>query len=273
MGGQRVGSRSLNKLLKEVREDDDIVAVVLRVNSPGGSGMASDTIWREVGRTQDTKPVVVSMGDLAASGGYYISMGADRIIAQPGTITGSIGVLGGKLNVSGLYEQLGLSLHHYERGARADMLSSTEDFDPQDRAKFRTLLEGFYQTFVEKAAQGRGMSFADLEAVAQGRVWTGEQALARGLVDQLGGLDVAVSTAAQLAGISGKVTIERYPERLGFVDQLVKELRDPEAVLPTAHALPSAAPLRSIMQAALVLDEVLSDDGVAAILPGHLSIH
>ncbi len=272
MGGQRIGSSSLNKLLKEVREDDDIVAVVLRVNSPGGSGMASDAIWREVGRTLDTKPLVVSMGDLAASGGYYISMGADRIIAQPGTITGSIGVLGGKLNISGLYDQLGLSLHHYERGARADMLSSTEDFDPEDRAKFRSLLEGFYQTFVEKAARGRGMTFADLEAVAQGRVWTGEQALERGLVDQLGGLDLAVQTAADLAGVSGKVTIERYPERLGFVDQLVKEMRDPDAALPSAQQLPSAAPVRSIMQAAIVLDEVLSEDGVAAILPGHLLI-
>jgi protease-4 len=116
------------------------------------------------------------------------------------------------------------------------------------------------------------MTFADLEAVAQGRVWTGEQALERGLVDQLGGLDLAVQTAADLAGVSGKVTIERYPERLGFVDQLVKEMRDPDAALPSAQQLPSAAPVRSIMQAAIVLDEVLSEDGVAAILPGHLLI-
>jgi protease-4 len=272
VGGRRVGSTSLNKILKEVREDDDIVAVVLRVNSPGGSGMASDAIWREVGKTLDTKPLVVSMGDLAASGGYYISMGADQIVAQPGTITGSIGVFGGKLNLRGLYEQVGLSLHRYERGDRADMLSSTEDFDPEDRAKFRTLIEGFYQTFVEKAAQGRGMTFESLHKVAQGRVWTGEQALALGLVDQLGGLDVAIDSAKQLAGVSGRVEIIRYPERLGFLDQLIKELDEPTTSLPGAARLPSAAPIEAIMQSLLVLDEVLADNGVAAILPGHMII-
>jgi len=272
MGGQRIGSTSLNKLLKEVREDDEIAAVVIRVNSPGGSAMASDAIWREVGRTQDEKPVVISMGDLAASGGYYMSMGADQIIAQPGTITGSIGVLGGKLNLSGLYAEVGLSLHHYERGARADLLSSTKDFDPEDRAKFRTFLEGFYTTFVQKAAQGRGITYEELEAVAQGRVWTGEQALSLGLVDQLGGLDLAVHTAADLAGVTGPVVIERYPERLGFVDQLVKEMSNPESSLPSAHQLQSAAPIQDVLQAVMVLEEVLADDGIAAILPGHFRI-
>jgi protease-4 len=273
MGGQSVGAQTLNKMLKEVREDKDIVAVVLRVNSPGGSGTASDAIWREVGKTLDEKPLVVSMGDLAASGGYYISMGADQIIAQPGTITGSIGVFGGKINMSGLYQEVGLSLHHYERGARADLLSTTKNFDPEDRARFRTFIEGFYQTFVDKASKGRGMTFDALHKVAQGRVWTGEQALALGLVDQLGGLDLAVRSAASLAGVNGDVEIVRYPERLGFLDQLVQEMDEPTTRIRVGKALPSAAPLEAVMQSASMLDQVLSDDGVAAMLPGELAIH
>jgi protease-4 len=273
MGGQSVGAQTLNNMLKNVREDKDIVAVVLRVNSPGGSGTASDAIWREVGKTLDEKPLVVSMGDLAASGGYYISMGADQIIAQPGTITGSIGVFGGKINMSGLYQEVGLSLHHYERGARADLLSTTKNFDPEDRARFRTFIEGFYQTFVDKASKGRGMTFDALHKVAQGRVWTGEQALALGLVDQLGGLDLAVRSAASLAGVNGDVEIIRYPERLGFLDQLVQEMDEPTTRIRVGKALPSAAPLEAVMQSVSMLDQVLSDDGVAAMLPGELAIH
>jgi len=275
MGSQRIGSKSLNKIIRKVRNDNSVVAVVLRVNSPGGSGVASDAIWREVGRTLDKKPVVVSMGDYAASGGYYISMGADRIIAQPGTLTGSIGVFGGKLNLSGLYGQLGLSLYEFERGDRADILSHTEDFDPYDKAKFRSFLESFYQSFVHKAAKGRSMSFPALEAVAQGRVWTGEQALEHGLVDQLGGLDVAISAAAELADVQGSVSIERYPERLGFIDQLIKDISDPEpaVMVPDLRLLQSARPVQEALKSAMVLDEILTNGGVAAILPGNLTVH
>jgi protease-4 len=200
-------------------------------------------------------------------------MGADQIIAQPGTITGSIGVFGGKINMSGLYQEVGLSLHHYERGARADLLSTTKNFDPEDRARFRTFIEGFYQTFVDKASKGRGMTFDALHKVAQGRVWTGEQALELGLVDELGGLDLAVRSAASLAGVNGDVEIVRYPERLGFLDQLVQEMDEPTTRIRVGKALPSAAPLEAVMQAAIMLDQVLSDDGVAAMLPGELAIH
>ncbi len=276
LGGQMIGSDSMSKLIKKVREDDDIVAVVLRVNSPGGSGMASDAIWRELMLTQDKKPIVVSMGDYAASGGYYIAMGADHIVAQPGTITGSIGVFGGKLNLSGLKSQIGLSTHSFERGARADLLSSEEDFDPEDRKKFRQFLNGFYKTFVRKAANGRGMSIEAMEAVAKGRVWTGEQALAHGLVDRLGGLQEAIDTAQSLASVEEPLGIVRFPERKGFMDQLLDEIANPE---PVAHMaapamqLTSAAGLREALSAAITLDQILADGGTAALLPGHLVVH
>jgi protease-4 len=274
-GDQMIGADAISKLIKKVRDDDDYAAIVLRVNSPGGSGMASDTIWRELALAQDKKPVVVSMGDYAASGGYYIAMGADHIVAQPGTLTGSIGVFGGKLNLHGLYEQVGLTTHSFERGARADMFSSDEDFDPEDRKKFRQFLNGFYRTFVRKAAKGRGMSNEALEAIAQGRVWTGEQALANGLVDRLGGLQAAIDTAKELASIEGEVALVRFPERKGFVDQLLDELSNPEPVAHLQHpalSLPGSDTLRSALQTAAALDRVLGDGGVAALLPGHLVI-
>jgi len=274
-GEQMIGAKSMSRLIEQVRDDDDIAAVVLRVNSPGGSGMASDTIWREIALTQDKKPVVVSMGDYAASGGYYISMGADHIVAQPGTLTGSIGVFGGKLNLHGLYELVGLSTHSFERGKRADLFSSDEDFDPEDRAKFRQFLKSFYKTFVRKAAQGRGMSPEAMEALAQGRVWTGEQAHASGLVDKLGGLDAAIQAAKHLAAVDGEVSIVRFPERKGFLDQLLDELADPEPVAglqPAALAIPGAQPIRQALQTVAALDRVLEDGGVAALLPGQLII-
>jgi protease-4 len=275
-GGQMIGSKSMSKLIKKIRDNDDFAAVVLRINSPGGSGMASDTIWRELMLTQNKKPIVVSMGDYAASGGYYIAMGADHIVAQPGTITGSIGVFGGKMNLSGLKEQIGLTTHSFERGARADLFSSDTDFDPKDRAKFRQFLNNFYKTFVTKAAQGRGMSYEALEAVAQGRVWTGEQALELKLVDSLGGLDDAITIATQLASIDGDVSIVRFPERKGFVDQLLDELTNPEPVAGVslaALALPeSADELKAALSEAIALEQVLTDGGPVVMLPGNMAI-
>jgi protease-4 len=252
--------------------------VVLRVNSPGGSGSASDAIWNAVRLTKAEKPVVVSMGDYAASGGYYISMGADRIYAQPGTLTGSIGVFGGKMNLAGLYAQVGVQLHTTQRGAYANLLSSTSDFTDAERAKFRTFLETFYDIFVEKAAEGRDMTRDELHAVAQGRVWTGAQALERGLVDELGGLDAAVAHAASLARERGaeadaEVRIVRFPERKGFVDQLIEELTG-ESQDAAARAAVASLPLpaaRDTLAALSRLERVLADPA-AALLPGDLTI-
>lgn len=268
-GSAYMGDRTVVAQLEDVLDDDEIRAVVLRVNSPGGSGSASDNIWHAMEQVKAEKPVVVSMGDYAASGGYYISMGSNHIFAEPGTLTGSIGVFGGKLNLAGIYERFGVTLHTTQRGRYANMLSSTSDFDEQERAKFRSFLSGFYDTFVSKAAEGRGMSVEALHAVAQGRVWTGEQALERGLVDELGGLGDAVAKAAELAEIDGPVEIVRFPERKTLIDQILEELANPDADAAAALQVPEE--LLSVLAAGTRLERVL-DGGVAAMLPGELRV-
>ena len=271
-GSSYIGDRTVNKQLKKARKDDDVKAIVLRVSSPGGSGTASDSMWREIVRTRDEKPLIISMGDYAASGGYYMAMAGDRIFASPGTITGSIGVFGGKLNLAGVYESFGVHLHTDQRGDYASLLSSTKDFDDQERAKFQTFLSGFYEVFTTKAAEGRGMALADLEAVAQGRVWTGQQALEHGLIDELGGLDAAIAHAAESAGLD-EYAIQRIPERRSFIDQLFEELSDPS---PDAGAALAELPLQgaSIRTAASLtrLERVLDDGSPAALLPGDLTL-
>lgn len=277
-GGQSIGDRTVIKQLRKARKDDRVKAVVLRVSSPGGSGSASDAMWREIIRTKEKKPLVVSMGDYAASGGYYMSMSADRIFASPGTITGSIGVFGGKLNMAGVYESFGVHLHHSQRGPYALMLSGTKDFDEQERLKFKEFLAGFYEVFTTKAAEGRGMAIEDLEAVAQGRVWTGEQALEHGLVDELGGLDDAVAYAAQMADLGDDYGLMRVPERRTMLEQLLEDLQDPT---PDANASAELADAvlggvghaqRDVLGRLIILDRVLEDGGVAAMLPGDLRV-
>ncbi len=266
-GGKYIGHKTFGAQMKKAREDDEVVAVVVRVNSPGGSGSASDAMWREVALTKEKKPVIISMSDYAASGGYYMSMGASHIFAEPGTLTGSIGVFGGKMNLSGLYGQVGVTMHTSQRGPYANLLSSTSDFTEPERAKFRRFLETFYTTFVTKAAEGRGKTYEELHAVAQGRVWTGEQALERGLIDELGGLDDAIAKAAELANVSpAETAIVRIPERKAFLDQLLEDLsKTPEAAIdPRLLAPETQAALRHLM----ALDAAMGSSGLVAVLPG-----
>jgi protease-4 len=199
--GRSVAAGTFVDALRRARDDDRISAIVLRVNSPGGSGLASDLIWREVRLARRKKPVVVSMGDVAASGGYYLSMPANWIVAEPGTLTGSIGVIAGKFNFRGLYEFLGLAKETIDRGARAGAQSDYRPFTKEERLKLQLELQAFYDDFVEKAAEGRKLEKAALETVARGRVWTGKQALAHALVDQLGGIVEAIEAAKRFAGI------------------------------------------------------------------------
>ncbi len=228
-GGDFLGSDSLVQLLRELREDDGIRAVVLRVDSPGGSGIASDAIWRETQLLKAEKPLVVSMGDVAASGGYYISMGANAIVAEPGTITGSIGVISGKFNMRGFYEEwLGLRREQLKRGENAGLFSDYEGFSDGQRARLRVQLEDFYRTFVHKAAEGRGRKDEEIDRVAQGRIWSGAQAKELGLVDELGGLAKAVSIAREKAGIpaSARVSLEAYPRKKGLLRDVLRERRE-----------------------------------------------
>jgi protease-4 len=232
--GAVVGSDTIVEQLRHIRDDDSIKGIVLRVDSPGGSAVASDVIWRELSITRDarpSRPIVASMSDLAASGGYYISMPAHVIVAQPATLTGSIGIFAGKVAIGGTLEKLGVATESVRFGTNADMNSPFTPFTPDQRTKLMNYMEGFYDTFVKKAAAARRKSPAQIHAVAQGRVWTGRQAQQHGLVDVLGGLDDAVAIAKERAGIPADEDVElvAYPPRRTLFETLAQELRSPSA--------------------------------------------
>ena len=224
-GGEEViGSDTVVKALNDARDNKLVKAVVLRVDSPGGSIYPSDLIWRAIEEAKKKKPVVISMGDVAASGGYYISMGASRIVAEPLTITGSIGIYGYKPVMTGFYDWVGVKGYYVMRGANAGIFRETEKFTPEERKKFEGLLShGYYNEFLPKAARGRGKDAEYIDSVGQGRVWTGAQAKERGLVDELGGLDRAVEVAKELAKIPADKQVRRvvYPAPRGFFEQLL----------------------------------------------------
>jgi protease-4 len=211
-GGGRMGSDTVAAALRAAISDDHARAIVLRVNSPGGSYVASDTIWREVVRARGAgKPVVVSMGDVAASGGYFISMAADVIVAQPGTLTGSIGVLSGKPVVGELLGRYGVSTDTVTAGEHAAMFGTTHPYSEDEWALINRWLDHIYADFTGKVARGRGMTAERVHELARGRVWTGADALAHGLVDELGGLDLATSLARARAGLPDDAPVRGYP--------------------------------------------------------------
>lgn len=205
-GGETMGSDTMIEAIRQAASDETIKAIVLRVDSPGGSALASDLIWEELRKSG--KPIVVSMGDVAASGGYYISMGADKIFAEPGTLTGSIGVVGGKVALRGLFEKVGITTEVLSRGTNANLLSLDQPFTDSERSAYSRLMKDIYVQFTSKAAQGRDMELSDLEKLAGGRVWTGRQAKANGLVDELGTLDDAVAMAKSLGKLTEKDDVE-----------------------------------------------------------------
>ena len=218
LSGATVGSDTLAEYLRKVRDDSSIRAVVLRIDSPGGGAVASDVIWRELTLLRDAKPqrpLVVSMSDLAASGGYYIAMAAPTIVAEPGTLTGSIGIYGGKIATGGTYGKLGANIEALSIGRNAEMDSPVRPYTPEERAKVDEQLRAFYEQFVEKAAQSRHMTPEQIDAIGQGRVWTGRQAKDLRLVDALGGLDKAVALAKEQAKIPAGAEVELviYPPR------------------------------------------------------------
>jgi protease IV len=200
--GRLMGSETVAAAFRAAVRNDTTRAIVFRVDSPGGSAVASDSIWREVAcARQAGKPVVVSMGAVAGSGGYYVACGADEIVAQPGTLTGSIGVLGGKAVVSGLTDRLGLRYDAVQRGAHARMSSAHVRYDDSERERLEAMLDRVYADFTQRVAEGRGMSRETVHEVARGRVWTGADAARNGLVDTLGGLRDATRIARARAGL------------------------------------------------------------------------
>ena len=223
--------KTLKKAFERARSNDAIKAVVLRVDSPGGSALASDLIWREVMLTQREKPVVVSMANMAASGGYYISMAAGTIVAQPGTLTGSIGVYGGKLNMKGLYNKIGLTKEIIAHGQNATLYSDYGRFTSTERERVEKMMKTIYENFVTKAASGRKTTFNEIDEVAQGRIWTGKQAKELGLVDELGGLDTARAIAKKEVGLTDedKFDIIVLPEQKTFFEQFLESMLEEEA--------------------------------------------
>lgn len=215
-----IGEGSINRALKKARENDKIKAIVLRVNSPGGSALTSDIIWREIELTKKVKPVIVSLGDVAASGGYYIACNADKIFADPTTITGSIGVFAMLPNFKDVANKFGVNGEVVKTHENAVLYSVFQPLDESQRGYFTESIEEVYKTFVERVAAGRNMSFDQVDALAQGRVWTGVDALENGLIDEFGGLEEAIAFAADKVEVDSYKVVN-YPEyEVKFEDML-----------------------------------------------------
>ncbi|SPM32830.1 signal peptide peptidase SppA [Mycobacterium rhizamassiliense] len=258
IGNSSAGGDTIAAALREAAADDSVSAIVLRVESPGGSVTASETIWREVTRARERgKPVVVSMGSVAASGGYYVAMNADAIVANPATITGSIGVITGKLVIRDLKERYGVASDAVRTNANADAWSMDTPFTPEQRAHREAEADLFYTDFVERVAQGRNMTTDAVDAVARGRIWTGADALERGLVDELGGLRTAVRRAKVLAGLDEDtdVRIVSFP-----TSSLLSIVRPRESSQPAASLTDAVGALlgRSITGIIEGVEQVLS---------------
>ncbi len=226
-GGQTMGSETVAKAIRTAVEDDSVAAILFRVSSPGGSYVASDTIWREVVLAKKAgKPVIISMGDVAASGGYFVAMPADKIVAQPGTITGSIGVLAGKMVTPAMWEKVGLTFDQVEVGANANMWNASKSFSPAEWARFNAWLDRIYDDFTSKVAAGRKLPKEKVLEIAKGRVWTGEDAKAIGLVDELGGFPVALRLAKEAAKIPAgeKVRVAVFPRERTPFEQLSERM-------------------------------------------------
>jgi protease IV len=233
LNGDVAGSTRLVKAIRAARADDDVRAIIVRIDSPGGSSVASDVIWRELALTRDEKPsrpLVASMSDLAASGGYYVAMAAPTIVAQPATLTGSIGIFGGKIITGGAFDKVGANIEAITIGRNAGLESPDRPFSDTERAKLQEHIRTFYQSFVRKVAESRKLPVERVEQVASGRVWTGVQARQHGLVDALGGLDRAIALAKERAGIGADTEVEvvSYPPRKTLAELLVEQLTGSE---------------------------------------------
>ena len=264
-GDSVLGSDTIVKAIEKAAADATVKAVVLRIDSPGGSALASDLIWRAIEKVE--KPVVASMSDVAGSGGYYIAMGADTIFAEPGTITGSIGVVGGKLAIGGLYEKIGITTSVVARGKNSGINSTLSAFNDTEREAMTKLLFDIYRQFTEKAAKGRKMDVAKLEKLARGRIYSGATALKLGLVDKIGTLDDAVEHAKQLAKLGPDEKVERLllPKPVSPIEQLLGPINpDEQTRVSPDSALTSAIrafspELAEDLQHALLVNRLASE--------------
>ena len=287
LGTQVMGADTIARVIREVKDDNTIKAVVLRVDSGGGLVSAADTIWRELVRLTAVKPLVVSMGDVAASGGYYIAAPADTIVAEPGTITGSIGVISGKYSFKGLYEKLGIHKEILKRGKHADFYTDYGDYSPEEQAIVQKQIQEIYDDFVKKVADGRtNLTVEDVDRLGQGRIWSGRQAKENGLVDQLGGLNLAIAIARQRAGLETQsLEIVQFPKKT-WLSQALSNLQFPFMTHPLGRlenddakdtAAGIDAPLRvntryADLNTTIKLLNIVTKQRVFLLMPYHISV-
>uniref|UniRef100_UPI0040482991 signal peptide peptidase SppA n=1 Tax=Flavobacterium sp. TaxID=239 RepID=UPI0040482991 len=266
-----IGEGSIKRSLQEARENDDVKAIVLRVNSPGGSALTSELIWREIEITKKTKPVVVSMGNYAASGGYYIAANADRIFAEPNTITGSIGVFGMLPNMTQLGKNIGINAEQVKTHENASGYSIFEPIDENFKGYILESIEKTYATFLQRVADGRKMKTEDVDAIAQGRVWTGVDAQKLGLVDEIGGLDDAIKYAAKL-GKTDSYRTENFPEYEKSFEDLLANFTG-MAMFKTKEQLLKEQLVEEGFQMLEQIKRIKSRKGIQAMMPYEIEIH
>jgi protease IV len=274
-GSQNMGSDTVAGAIRAAAEDKDVKAILFRVDSPGGSYVASDAIWREVVRARQAgKPVIVSMGNLAGSGGYFVAMAADKIVAEPGTITASIGVLGGKMLTSGLWDKVGLSWDEVHQGENATMFTGTHDYTPAEWGRFQAWLDRVYVDFTSKVADGRKLPQEKVLEIAKGRIWSGQDAKNLGLVDELGGYDTALKLAKKAVGVpeGDDVKIVVYPRPKTLLESVIvrrgPDNSDKEAVGQTlARILEVVQPVARQLDAVGIKNKDSDQDDVLRMNP------
>jgi protease-4 len=271
-GPTEVGGDRIAKEMRKIREDDDVKAVVLRVNSPGGSATAAEVIGREVMLTGKKKPVIVSMGNLAASGGYWISMGSNRIFAEPNTITGSIGVFGMLFNAEKLAANNGLTWDVVKTARFADINTVSRPKNPQELANIQRIVDRIYDRFITKVADSRKLPKNKVQEIAQGRVWSGTAAKQLGLVDEIGGLEDAVREAAKQAKLGDDWQLEEYPKRRTFEEQILARLSGVRVLKPAAKLDPLTAEVKKMQEELGVIKSMNDPQGIYVRLPFNLRI-
>ena len=263
-GDGQIGSESLSEAIREAREDKNVKAIVLRINSPGGSSLASEVIWRETVLTQKVKPLIVSMGDVAASGGYYIACAADTIVAEPYTITGSIGVFGLLFNAKELMKDIGVNVHSVNTNQYSDFGSPMRKMTDFEKNVIQNIVESVYQTFITHVSEGRKLPVEKVDEIGQGRVWSGEDAMAIGLVDRMGGLQTAMDIAVRMAGLK-EYSVKTYPEKDKFAIIL-------ESIIGEAKSAFIRGELGESYTYYKRLQELKKMDGIQARIPYFLDI-